>query len=101
VLRAGGGSLVEDDEAFAAAVRAPRPLGEYEASYYELLDKPIDATTVERLTDLADHVARSDRKLGAKLRKVVGTLRQLEGSTLGHVLELGADVARGQRRPKS
>jgi hypothetical protein len=97
----GGRILAEDDEAFAAAVRALRPLGEYETSYYELLDKPIDGETVERLTDLADHVAGSDRELGENLRKVVGTLRQLEGSTLGHVLEVGAEQARGQRRPKS
>jgi hypothetical protein len=97
----GGRILAEDDEAFAAAVRALRPLGEYEFSYYELLDKPIDGETVERLTDLADHVARSDRELGTKLRKVVGALRHLEGSTLGHVLEVGAEQARGQRRPKS
>ena len=55
----GGKILAEDDEAFAAAVRALRPLGEYEVSYYELLEKPIDAKTVESLTELVDHVART------------------------------------------
>ncbi len=93
----GGKILAENDEAFAAAVRALTPLGEYEVSYLELLEKPIDATTVERLTELSSHVARSDRELGAKLKRVVGTLRQLEGSTLGHVLEVGAAQARAQR----
>jgi len=96
----GGKILAEDDEAFAAAVRALRPLGEYEVSYYELLEKPIDAKTIENLTELVGHVARSDRELGAQLKRVVGTLRQLEGSTLGHVLDVAADQVRG-RRPKS
>ena len=94
----GGKILAEDDEAFAAAVRALRPLGEYEVSYYELLEKPIDAKTVKALTDLVGHVARSDRELGAQLKRVVGTLRQLEGSTLGHVLDVAADQVRGRRR---
>ncbi len=94
----GGKILAEDDEAFAAAVRALRPLGEYEVSYYELLEKPIDAKTIENLTELVGHVARSDRELGAQLKRVVGTLRQLEGSTLGHVLDLAADQVRGRRR---
>jgi hypothetical protein len=95
----GGKILAEDDEAFAAAVRALRPLGEYEVSYYELLEKPIDAKTVESLTELVGHVARHDRELGAQLKRVVGTLRRLEGSTLGHVLDVAAEQARG-RRPK-
>lgn len=94
----GGKILAEDDEAFAAAVRALRPLGEYEVSYYELLEKPIDAKTIENLTELVGHVARSDRELGAQLKRVVGTLRQLEGSTLGHVLDVAADQVRGRRR---
>ncbi len=97
----GGRVLAMDDEAFAAAVRALRPLGEYEISYLELLEKPIDRKTVQHLADLAGHVARSDRELGAKLKKVVGTLRQLEGSTLGQVLAVGAEQARGKGRPKS
>jgi len=42
---------------------------------------------------------RHDRELGAQLRRVVGTLRRLEGSTLGHVLDVAAEQARG-RRPK-
>lgn len=94
----GGKILAEDDEAFAAAVRALRPLGEYEVSYYELLEKPIDAKTIENLTELVGHVARSDRELGAQLKRVVKTLRQLEGSTLGHVLDVAADQVRGRRR---
>ena len=94
----GGKILAEDDEAFAAAVRALRPLGEYEVSYYELLEKPLDAKTIENLTELVGHVARSDRELGAQLKRVVGTLRQLEGSTLGHVLDVAADQVRGRRR---
>lgn len=94
----GGKILAEDDEAFASAVRALRPLGEYEVSYYELLEKPIDAKTIENLTELVGHVARSDRELGAQLKRVVGTLRQLEGSTLGHVLDVAADQVRGRRR---
>ena len=53
---------------------------------------------MERLTELSSHVARSDRELGAKLKRVVGTLRQLEGSTLGHVLEVGAAQARAAAR---
>ena len=96
----GGKILAEDDEAFAAAVRALRPLGEYEVSYYELLEKPIDAKTIEGLTELVRHVARHDRELGAQLKRVVGTLRQLEGSTLGHVLEIGAEQATARSRPK-
>jgi hypothetical protein len=100
----GGKILAEDDEAFAAAVAALTPLAKYEASYLELLNNPIDAKTVARLTELAGHVSRSDRELGTKLKRVVGTLRKLEGSTLGHVLEVGAEQARAQgrtRRPKS
>jgi hypothetical protein len=99
----GGRILAEDDEAFGAAVRALAQLGEYEASYLELLERPIDARTVEHLTELVGHVARRDRELGAKLKRVVGTLRQLEGSTLGHVLEVGAEQARTgrtKRRPR-
>jgi hypothetical protein len=94
----GGRILAEDDEAFAAAVGALTPLAQYEVSYLELLNNPIDASTVERLTQLAGHVGRSDRELGAKLKRVVGTLRKLEGSTLGHVLEVGAEQARAPRR---
>jgi hypothetical protein len=100
----GGKILAEDDEAFAAAVAALTPLATYEASYLELLNNPIDAKTVARLTELAGHVSRSDRELGTKLKRVVGTLRKLEGSTLGHVLDVGAEQARAQRRtrrPKS
>ena len=96
----GGRILAEDDEAFAAAVRALTPLGEYENSYLELLDKPIDAKTVERLTELTNLVAASDRELGTKLKRVVGTLRRLEGSTLGHVLEVGAEQASARRTPQ-
>jgi len=97
----GGRVLAMDEEAFVAAVHALRPLGEYEISYLELLEKPIDKKTVQHLADLAGHVARSDRELGAKLKKVVGTLRHLEGSTLGQVLAVGAEQARGKGRPKS
>ena len=93
----GGKILAEDEEAFAAAVQALEPLGGYEATYLELLDKPIDAKTVERLAELAAHVARRDRELGRRLKQVTGTLRQLEGSTLGHVLEVGAEQARTKR----
>lgn len=100
----GGKILAEDDTAFAAAVRALAPLGDYELSYLELMDKPIDAKMVERLTELAEYVAARDRELGNSLKRVVGTLRKLEGSTLGHVLEVGAEQARARvtrRRPKS
>jgi hypothetical protein len=97
----GGKILAEDDAAFGAAVRALQPLGDYETSYLELLDKPIDAKTVENLTELAEHVAARDRELGTRLKRVVGTLRKLEGSTLGHVLEVGAEQARTQRTPRS
>ena len=96
----GGKILAEDDEAFAAAVRALTPLADYEFSHVELLEKPIDAKTVEHLTALVARVAQHDRELGTKLRKVVGTLRQLEGSTLGHVLEVGAAQAKGARPRK-
>jgi hypothetical protein len=91
----GGKILAEDDEAFEAAVRALAPLAEHERSYLELLDRPIDAKTVESLTELADHVARSDAELGKTLRRVVRTLRRLEGSTLRRVLEVGAEQAPG------
>ncbi len=90
----GGKVLAEDEEAFAAAVRALRPL-RHEASYLELLDKPIDSQTVERFSELADHMARRNREVGARLKGVVGALRQLEGSTLGEVLQAGAAEAKG------
>ena len=97
----GGKILAEDDEAFAAAVRARTPRADYEFSHVELLEKPIDAKTVEHLTALVARVAQHDRELGTKLRKVVGTLKQLEGSTLGHVLEVGAAQAKGARPKRS
>ena len=53
----GGKILAEDDAAFGAAVRALQPLGDYEVSFLELLDKPIDAKTVE-----ASHRARGARR---------------------------------------
>jgi hypothetical protein len=92
-----GRIIAEDEEAFAAAVRALRPLGDYEASYLELLDKPIEATTINHLVELAEHVARRDRELGGRLKTVAGTLRQLEGSTLAQVLQVGVEQATAQR----
>jgi hypothetical protein len=91
-----GRILAADDAAFAAAVGALQPL-RHEVSYLELLDRPIDAQTVERLTELTEHVARRDRELGKRLKTVMGTLRALEGSTLGHVLEAGVEDAKRQR----
>jgi hypothetical protein len=41
----------------------------------------------------SEHVARRDRELGSRLNTVTATLRRLEGSTLGHVLEAGAEEA--------
>lgn len=93
----GGKILAEDDEAFAAAVAALRPLGEYRVSYVELLEKPIEAETVTRLSELADLVGRRDRALGRRLKGTIGTLRQLEGTTLGRVLEVGSEQAAGRR----
>jgi hypothetical protein len=97
----GGKILAEDDAAFGAAVRALTPLAAYETSYLELLERPIDATTVERLTELAAHVAASDRELGTRLKRVVATLRGLEGSTLGRVLEVGVEQTSAQRATRS
>ena len=94
----GGKVLAEDDRAFAAAVRALQPL-HHDVSYVELLDKPIDAETIERLTDLTKHIARRDAALGKRLKTVMGSLSQLEGSTLGQVLQAGAEDAKKQRQP--
>jgi hypothetical protein len=91
-----GKTLAGDEEAFAAAVRALQPL-RHEVSYLELLEKPIDPETVERLTEFAEHVARRDRELGARLKTVMGTLRQLEGSTLGRILQVGAGELQKKR----
>ncbi len=96
----GGKILGEDDAAFAAAVRALQPL-RHEVSYVELLDRPIDAQTIERLTELAEHIGRRDSALGKRLKTVMGSLSQLEGSTLGHVLEAGVVDAKRQQATTS
>jgi hypothetical protein len=93
----GGKIFAEDDRAFAAAVRALQPL-RHDVSYVELLDRPIDAETIERLTELTKHIARRDSVLGKRLKTVLGSLTELEGSTLGQVLEVGVGAAKRQRQ---
>lgn len=94
-----GKVLAEDEEAFAAAVRALQPL-RYETTYLELLERPIDAQAVEHLTALAERIAGRDRETGERLKRVMETLRGLEGSTLGHVLQVGIEDAPKRRPPR-
>jgi hypothetical protein len=85
-----GKLLAEDDVAFSLAVRALRPLREAR-TVADMLRAPVTAETVGALEQLSELVSRRDEELGQRLGRVVSTLREAEGSTLGDVLGVAVD----------
>jgi hypothetical protein len=85
-----GKLLAEDDVAFSLAVRALRPLREAR-TVADMLRAPVTAETVGALEQLSELVSRRDEELGQRLGRVVSTLREAEGSTLGDVLGVAGD----------